>query len=98
MGDAVTLREQFLNDPSFEAPGGGGAYLAQLLMAMVGVINAGEYGRVVRDTWMRREVIALCVEAMEMAFAPQADGSMAPGPVMDEAGCGAAAHRGGRGG
>ena len=36
---------------------GGPAYLTQLLTAMVGVINAGEYGRAIFDTWMRRQLI-----------------------------------------
>src|ERR1700739_2268814 len=36
---------------------GGTAYLAQLLSAMVGIINAGEYGRAIYDAWIRRQLI-----------------------------------------
>ncbi len=36
---------------------GGTAYLAQLLVAMVGIINAGDYGRAIHDVWIRRQPI-----------------------------------------
>src|ERR1700686_2647353 len=38
-------------------PVGGIPYLAQLLSAMVGIINAGDYGRLIRDAWLRRQLI-----------------------------------------
>src|SRR5512146_1140662 len=48
LADAVTLRAEFEHNGLLDEVGGP-AYLAQLLTAMVGVINAGEYGRVIHD-------------------------------------------------
>ena len=48
LADAVTLRAEFEHSGLLDEVGGP-AYLAQLLSAMVGIINAGEYGRVVHD-------------------------------------------------
>jgi hypothetical protein len=47
---------------------GGLAYLTQLLTAMVGVINAGEYGRAIFDTWMRRQLIDIGETVVNNAF------------------------------
>lgn len=47
---------------------GGTAYLVQLLSAMVGIINTGEYGRAVLDAWMRRELIAAGEDMVNAAF------------------------------
>lgn len=56
IADPITLRAVF------EASGtlnevGGIAYLVKLVSAMVGIINAPDYARVVRDAWLRRELI-----------------------------------------
>ena len=53
LADAVTLRAEFEHNGLLDEVGGP-AYLTQLLSAMVGVINAGEYGRVIHDCWLRR--------------------------------------------
>ena len=45
---SVTLKAEFEHSGVLEEVGGP-AYLAQLLTAMVGIINAGEYGRAVHD-------------------------------------------------
>jgi hypothetical protein len=37
---------------------GGTTYLAQLLTAMVGIINAREYGDLIQKLWMRRQAIS----------------------------------------
>jgi replicative DNA helicase len=81
LADAISMRTQFENDPTFAEPGGGAVYLGQLLMAMVGVINAGEYGRAVRDTWMRRELIDLCMGTIEGCFSSAAD--VTPAGLME---------------
>ena len=44
------------------------AYLTQLLTAMVGAINAGEYGRAIFDTWMRRQLIDIDETVVNNAF------------------------------
>ena len=58
LADAVTLKAEFEHSGVLEEVGGT-AYLAQLLTAMVGIINAGEYGRAIHDAWLRRQLIDL---------------------------------------
>jgi replicative DNA helicase len=67
LADAVTLRAEFEHNGLLDEVGGP-AYLAQLLTAMVGVINAGEYGRVIHDCWMRRQLIDLGETVVNRAF------------------------------
>jgi replicative DNA helicase len=74
VADVISLR------PEFDASGalndvGGGAYLAQLLSAMVSTRNAEEYGRLVHDAWLRRQLITACTETVERALASDADGT-----------------------
>jgi replicative DNA helicase len=77
LADAVTLRAEFEHNGLLDEVGGP-AYLAQLLSAMVGVINAGEYGRVVHDAWLRRQLLDLGEEMVNRAFGaePELDGRM----------------------
>lgn len=56
IADPITLNAEFARAGTLDDVGGT-AYLTGLLTAMVGIINAGDYGRVVLDTWMRRELI-----------------------------------------
>src|SRR5438270_4616007 len=56
LADAVTLKAEFEHSGVLDEVGGT-AYLAQLLSAMVGIINAGEYGRAIHDAWPRRQLI-----------------------------------------
>ena len=56
LADPVTLRAE-LEQSGVLAEVGGVAYLAQLLSAMVGIINAGDYGRLIHDAWVRRQLI-----------------------------------------
>lgn len=72
VADAVTLRTEFENAGIMEEVGGVG-YLAQLLGAMVGIINAGEYGREIRDAWARRQLIDACEVAVNCAFGEDAE-------------------------
>ncbi|HYF06036.1 MAG TPA: DnaB-like helicase N-terminal domain-containing protein, partial [Acetobacteraceae bacterium] len=67
LADAVTLRAEFEHSGALDEVGGP-AYLAQLLSAMVGVINAGEYGRVVHDAYLRRQLIDLGEVVVNRAF------------------------------
>src|SRR5271165_1717535 len=53
LADAITLKAEFEHSGVL-AEVGGTAYLAQLLTAMVGIINAGDYGRLIHDAWLRR--------------------------------------------
>ncbi|MFN7001544.1 MAG: DnaB-like helicase C-terminal domain-containing protein, partial [Elioraea tepidiphila] len=67
LADAVTLKAEFEHSGVLEEVGGT-AYLAQLVTAMVGVINAGEYGRVVHDAWLRRQLIEIGETVVNRAF------------------------------
>ena len=57
VADGVSLRAYFEHTGEFEDQGGGATYLIKLVRAMTGILNAGEYGRVIHDTWLRRQVI-----------------------------------------
>ncbi|MBE9603961.1 replicative DNA helicase [Acetobacteraceae bacterium H6797] len=67
LADVVTLRAEFEHSGVLNEVGGP-AYLAQLLGAMVGIINAGEYGKVIFDAWMRRQLIDLGERVVNRAF------------------------------
>jgi replicative DNA helicase len=75
VADAVTLRADFAIE-DVEIGGeriAGSAYLARLLSAMVGIINAGDYGRTIHDTWLRRELIAIGEDAVNLAHGAEPD-------------------------
>jgi replicative DNA helicase len=72
LADAVTLRAEFEHTGALEEAGGT-AYLAQLLAAMVGIINAGEYGRTVHDAWLRRQLIDIGETVVNQAFGADPD-------------------------
>ena len=69
LANAVTLRADFEHSGKLDDVGGP-SYLAQLLGAMVSVTNARDYGQVIRDAWLRRELIAACMETINSAYAP----------------------------
>ena len=67
LADGVTLKAEFEHSGILDEVGGT-AYLAQLLTAMVGIINAGEYGRAIHDAWLRRELIEVGENLVNNAF------------------------------
>jgi replicative DNA helicase len=71
LADAVTLKAEFEHSGVLEEVGGT-AYLAQLLSAMIGIINAGEYGRAIHDAWLRRELIEIGETVVNNAFGADA--------------------------
>jgi replicative DNA helicase len=77
IADPVTLRGEFEHSGVLD-PVGGIPYLAQLLSAMVGIINAGDYGRLIRDAWLRRQLIEVGETVVNRAFGsePELDGGM----------------------
>ena len=77
LADAITLRAEFEHSGVLDEVGGT-AYLGQLLTAMVGIINAGEYGRAIHDAWLRRQLIDVGEEVVNNAFGADAemDGKM----------------------
>jgi len=67
IADPVMLRAEFEHTGVLEEVGGT-AYLAQLLGAMVGIINAGDYGRAIHDAWVRRQLIDIGEVTVNRAF------------------------------
>jgi replicative DNA helicase len=63
----VTLKAYFEQDEGL-AEIGGAAYLARLAGAAVSIINAAEYGRLVHDLALRRNLIALGEDVVNEAF------------------------------
>ena len=72
LADAVTLRHEFEHTGAL-AEVGGPAYLTQLLTAMVGIVNAGEYGKLIHDLWIRRQLIDLGEGVVNDAFGADAE-------------------------
>lgn len=84
LADAVTLKSVFEQNGRLDEVGGT-AYLAQLLTAMVGILNAGEYGRAVYDGWLRRQLISVGSDMVERAFGAELelDGEAQVGAASD---------------
>jgi replicative DNA helicase len=72
LADAVTLKAEFEHAGILDEVGGT-AYLSQLLSAMVGIINAGEYGRAILDAWLRRQLIDIGETVVNNAFGADAE-------------------------
>ncbi len=72
LADVVTLRPEFEHSGDLDEVGGT-AYLAQLLSAMVGIINAGEYGRLIHDSFLRRQLIDVGETLVNNAFGADED-------------------------
>ncbi len=72
VADPVTLQLEFQNSGVLDEVGGV-AYLAQLLSAMVGIKNAGDYGRAIQDAWIRRQVIDISETMVNQAFGQDAE-------------------------
>jgi replicative DNA helicase len=58
VADPKTLRGLFENDPGLAAVGGAG-YLVDLAASVITVINAEDYGRLIRDLYVRRDLSRL---------------------------------------
>lgn len=72
IADPVTLKQEF-EDAGTIKEVGGMAYLSQLIVANVGTSVAAEYGHVIRQAWMRREMIDAAVAMAERAYGNDAD-------------------------
>jgi replicative DNA helicase len=80
MANPVTLKSYFEADGGL-AEIGGTPYLAQLANAVVSVINAEDYGKLVFDLHLRRELIGLGEDIVNSAFTLDLDSS-----AMDQVG------------
>ncbi|GAN60488.1 MULTISPECIES: replicative DNA helicase [Acetobacter] len=67
LADPVTLRAELENSGVLTEVGGM-AYLGKLLTSMVGIINAGDYGRAIHDAWIRRQLIDIGEGVVNNAF------------------------------
>lgn len=67
IADSVTLTTILQNTKALD-PAGGTGYLSGLLAAMVGTINAADYAKIIRDTWMCRELIDVGETLVNEAF------------------------------
>lgn len=72
LADPVTMRAEFEHTGLLDEAGGP-EYLAKLLTAMVGIVNAGDYGRVIHDCWIRRQLIEIGGEVVNNAYGARAD-------------------------
>ncbi len=72
LADAVTLKAEYEHSGVLEEVGGT-QYLAQLLTAMVGIINAGDYGKAIHDAWLRRQLIDVGETVVNNAFGADAE-------------------------
>ncbi|CAA7614935.1 replicative DNA helicase [Magnetospirillum sp. UT-4] len=69
IANPVTLKTYFESDGGL-AEIGGTAYLAQLANSVVSIINAEDYGKLIHDLHLRRELIALGEDLVNHAFEP----------------------------
>ncbi len=67
IADPITLKACFAEDDSL-ADIGGPAYLMKLADSAVTVINAAEYGRIIHDLYLRRELISLGEDVVNRAY------------------------------
>lgn len=70
--DSVTLKQHYEGSGKLDEVGGT-AYFAQLVVSMVGILNASEYGQAIYDLWQRRELIDLGTDVVNSAAAPAAE-------------------------
>ena len=74
IADVITLKRYFEQDENL-ADVGGPAYLADLAASAVTVINAGEYGRIIYDLHLKRELIRLGEDMLTRAYGAEVDES-----------------------
>ncbi len=72
IADPVTLKGFFEQNESLSDIGGP-AYLAELASSAVGTINAGEYGRIIYDLHLKRQLIALGEDVVNQAYGGEVD-------------------------
>jgi len=76
VANPVTLKTRFEKDAGL-AEIGGAQYLARLASSVVAVVNAADYGKIIHDLYLRRQLIALGNEVVNDAYAVEEDVSAA---------------------
>lgn len=74
LANPITLKRFFEHDEALSDVGGP-VYLAELAATAVTVINAGEYGRVIYDLHLKRELVVIGQDIVETAFGGEVDQS-----------------------
>jgi len=74
IADPITLKRYFEQDETL-AEVGGPRYLADLAASAVTVINAHEYGRIIYDLHLKRELISLGEDVVNKAYSGQLEDS-----------------------
>ncbi len=74
IADPKTLRGLFENDPAL-APVGGAQYLGDLAASVISIINVLDYGQLIYDLHLRRQLIALGEMLVNDAYAHDLDRS-----------------------
>jgi replicative DNA helicase len=74
VANPVTLKGYVEQDPDLRAAGGAN-YLADLAAAVISVINAGDYGRIIYDLYLRRQLIGLGEDVVNGAYSLSLDAS-----------------------
>ena len=74
IANPITLKTWMAGDADL-ARVGGDSYLARLAGSAASIINAGDYGRLIYDLHLRRELIALGEDMVNSAFRPDPDAS-----------------------
>lgn len=72
IADPVTLKRYFENEQSLKEIGGAG-YLADLAASAVTIINAREYGKIIYDLHLKRELINLGEDVVNKAYSGDVD-------------------------
>ncbi|NTU76916.1 MAG: replicative DNA helicase, partial [Alphaproteobacteria bacterium] len=67
IADPKTLRGLFENDPAL-ASVGGAQYLGNLAASVITIINAADYGHLIHDLYLRRQLITLGEDIVNDAF------------------------------
>ncbi len=68
LANAVTLKNQFDQDPALSERGGG-QYLSRLQASVVTILNAADYGRTIHDLYLRRQLIEVGTDVVNEAYA-----------------------------
>jgi replicative DNA helicase len=72
VANPVTLKMQFDQDPALTEVGGA-QYLVRLAAAVVSIVNAADYGRIVHDLYLRRQLIELGEEVVNGAYEQESE-------------------------
>jgi replicative DNA helicase len=72
VANPVTLKTQFDQDPALSEVGGA-QYLVRLAAAVVSIVNAADYARIVHDLYLRRQLIELGEEVVNGAYEQESE-------------------------